>query len=1763
MIVTFYSFKGGVGRTHVLLETAAQLAARGRSVVVWDLDLEAPGLARSPAIEPIRGRIGRGTLEILLALQEKEFATAPAEIARELREAVVDLPLPAVVDAKKGGRLAILAAASQEAGAPDYATLYNQIDWNALFAPPDGPGPAFFFETAQLLQRECGYEFVLVDSRTGLTDLAGVCALQIPDHVVVVFSLNEQNLDALGRVDRAITSTMHRGLETRNLRVTRVANLLPDKPARLRAERLRRLQEAGLTPHAEIPLRSELLLTDEIRGLALDTKTRAAAEQDYGKIANELEAEAEALRRAEDAQIPVRSRGGRRRAGHEEDAASEHRPDADEDSLRRRGILERAKRFEEHVAELFRLLGYQATVDLQREGSQFDIRLEKSSGPLADHGLVECKDTDAPVSRDEVRKFADKVAEATKADQRQYRAFLVARTAFANNAHEVAHRHFVRLLTYDELLRSLVDFGPLLDAYVRGFQGTALERLYVEQEIVLQADLKPGAQPTARPLLQTVRDWIGRPGEPQLTLLGDFGCGKTSFCRRLASELAAAGREKGDGGRVPILVDLRRAGSSMANLENLLTDHFQQVTTQPVNVGALLHLNREGRLILLFDGFDEILAFSEPSKHLEILREILRAAEGRAKVLLTCRTNYFRDRPDEVKTLTPVPSLLSTAGATRLYAEIQDRPGFEIAYVREFSEDQIREYLRKALPTPEEAGSFWDRICRTHDLRDLAARPFLLEMIVLTLPKLLEAGPRREVKVADLYEAYCEKWLAHTDPRLKLTRENKVPIVEYLARVIWESPDGRAHHETLYERATEFLGGRTLSLYDRDRIDFEVRTALFLNRDAQGNYTFIHKSFLEFFIARTLRAGIKEGRPEALDLRRLTPEVALFLESWEEAQRIPAFACGILSRSAPPRVAANALLLLYWHVKSATMPLLGKGNEGSDESEDYHRLTEAFRKARPERLALPDVDLAGADLRGIELSGADLSGANLTGANLRLAGLKGSVLAKADLTSADLRHADIEEADLRGACLDHVDARDANLEDANLTGADLTFGRFARVDFTDATFADNAVSGAGFLGARLDPRPRCAAERLAGSSEGGHLELLYSCGHSASVESVAWHPRLSVVASASADRTVRIWDVVSGRLLRTLDGHCDWVRCVSWDPKGERLASASDDRTVRIWDAASGRLLRTLEGHSDWVLSVSWDPKGERLASASDDRTVRIWDAASGRLLRTLEDHFAGVHSVSWDPKGTLLASGSADHTVRIWDMASSRLVRSLESHSAGVCSVSWAPRGERLASASNDGTVRIWHPASGRLLRSLEVHSDGVRSVTWDPKGERLASTSGQPRVQIWEATSGRLLRTFEQHSFMISSVSWDPTGAHLASAEPPVRIWDATSGRLLRSIEDHFTGVHSLSWDPKGTLLASASLDPIVRIWDAASGRLLRSLQGHSFWVLSLGWDPTGQRIASASADNTVRIWDTASGRHLRTLEGHSSGVLSVHWDPSGERLASASHDHTVRIWRAASGRLLHSLEGHSDVIRSVSWDPSGKRLASASDNRIVQIRDAASGRLLRTLEGHSAGVLSVRWDSTGKRIASASQDRTVRIWNASSGRLIRTLAGHSEAVFSVRWDPRGERLASASADHTVRIWDPSAGTSLSTILLHGIGENAAWHPTSHALAVATPQGIEIVGVDGEHSRGGPVRLFPLPRRGALAATANGFVSGDDAALPYASWVDGWATYDASDLPERVSPERVSEALRHILGCGDFGAGPRRRAPARPRVARRRPSR
>lgn len=300
------------------------------------------------------------------------------------------------------------------------------------------------------------------------------------------------------------------------------------------------------------------------------------------------------------------------------------------------------------------------------------------------------------------------------------------------------------------------------------------------------------------------------------------------------------------------------------------------------------------------------------------------------------------------------------------------------------------------------------------------------------------------------------------------------------------------------------------------------------------------------------------------------------------------------------------------------------------------------------------------------------------------------------------------------------------------------------------------------------------------------------------------------------------------KLMHTLTGHVGIIRTVSFSPSGLQIVSASDDKTVRVWNAMTGELVHELRGHENEVNSALFSPMldDKRIVSASDDQTVRIWnfneDGVTGyRLLR----ESTTVQSASFSPNGTRIVT-ACGNTVRVWNGASGipfaeRFTLTLSGHIAYVLSASFSPDGTQIFSAGSDGTVRVWNAGTGEEIRVLSLYGDldntsihprPLFSASFSRDGSQIVSAGFNKEVRVWNAVTGEILRILDTES---KSASFSPNGTQIVSAgsDMTVRVWNATTGELIRR-HGHSGPVYCAAFSPDGRKLASAS----KRLWGFA---------------------------------------------------------------------------------------------------------------------------------------------------------------------------------------------------------------------------------------------------------------------------------------------------------------------------------------------------------
>ena len=298
--------------------------------------------------------------------------------------------------------------------------------------------------------------------------------------------------------------------------------------------------------------------------------------------------------------------------------------------------------------------------------------------------------------------------------------------------------------------------------------------------------------------------------------------------------------------------------------------------------------------------------------------------------------------------------------------------------------------------------------------------------------------------------------------------------------------------------------------------------------------------------------------------------------------------------------------------------------------------------------------------------------------------------------------------------------------------------------------------------------------------------------HYPAVTSVAFSPLGHLLASAIEDGTIKLWDVKTGKVQRTLkiktgilgffqkeptQGH----HSIAFSPDGYTLASGSADKTIKMWNVNNGKVLRTLTGHKLSVQSIAFSPDGYTLASGSKDKTIRLWDVSTGKIRRILQCD-RSVLSIGFSLDGRTLAAGCVcfDYiNIILWNVSTGKMHKALSHANNTVISVALSYDGRILASGSKDKTIMLWEVSTGKMLRTLEGHRKHNRgevySLAFCPDERLLASGSGDHTIKLWDVSTGERLGTLQGHEDSVTSIAFSPDGDTLASGskDTTIKLW------------------------------------------------------------------------------------------------------------------------------------------------------------------------------------------------------------------------------------------------------------------------------------------------------------------------------------------------------------------------------------------------------
>ncbi|KAF9136037.1 hypothetical protein BGW39_008000 [Mortierella sp. 14UC] len=1101
-------------------------------------------------------------------------------------------------------------------------------------------------------------------------------------------------------------------------------------------------------------------------------------------------------------------------------------------------------------------------------------------------------------------------------------------------------------------------------------------------------------------LMDKVEEFLDSDRQVML-VLGDSGSGKSTFNTHLESKLLKSYKS---GGCIPLFINLPAIDEPQQDMieKQLKAHNFSNEQVKE------LKLHRQ--LILICDGYDE----SQQLVNLHRTNFLNQSGQWNTKMIITCRTQYlgqdYRSR------------FMPTVGNhfARPVSEL-----FQEAVIAPFSKEQIESYVDQYVPLEPRTlttQDYMDKLTAIPNLMDLVKNPFVLTLALEALP-LVTKGKQDlsaiRITRVQLYDTFVHHWIDVNKRRLEgmaLSDDDRGILDQLLdadfilmgtdysvklASAIFHNQDGNpvVQYTHLSDKNTwraEFFSQDPEVRLLRDSIPLSRTGRLF---------RFVHRSVQEYFFSR-----------------------AVFDPINTHSNRHDFAAQSASGFFAPRPLDTNSPLFKRSLLKeTSVIQFLGERAKQHPEFErqlrdviEQSKITATVVIAATNAITIlvqSGVRFNGADLRGIRVPGADLSDGQFDFAKLQGADLKNVNLARCWLRRAHLSNAQMEGV--------HFD--------------ELPFLKEDRMVCACACSSDGKHLAAGLANGSISIYDTTTWERLYRHTDPG-----------AAIVSIAISPNNQQIAFSSSENRVRLCDIITGEVLRVLEGHTDGVRSVAFSPCGRRITSGSSDTTVRVWDTEAGENVLVLRGHEKSVMNVKYSPDGRQLASSSLDGTIRLWDAETGQSDSVWEPSHGAVWCLAYSPDGQQIIAGHVSGQLQLWNTVSGERGPMLNGHTGAITAVAFSPNGQWAASSSQDATVRLWDVSGGALVSTLTGHGAPVQTCTFSQDSKTVFSGGRDCNVRLWEV----VLRGPNILPYKIAgitkSVHYSPDGRSIFSSSTlgAFQQWDSSTGARGFSIVEDCNGLYSGALCPDGRLFATCGRGPSseIRLLSCRTGEIERILAGHSKATIGLDFSPCGRWLLSANHDKSVRIWDLQAIEPPHVLveldDASKDCVIFAAFSPSGDQIATGTRSCRVFLYDARTRSALKEIALGEGAITALTYAPNGQQIAVSTSKSGIFLWDLQSDTERAKLDGHDSFANCLAFSPCGQWLLSGGQDRTVRIWKRKSaqssavdvgvGRVeehwscVYVIGGFLGIVVDVAWNPMEPlEFVTGGGDRSIRAW------------------------------------------------------------------------------------------------------------------------------------------
>ena len=671
------------------------------------------------------------------------------------------------------------------------------------------------------------------------------------------------------------------------------------------------------------------------------------------------------------------------------------------------------------------------------------------------------------------------------------------------------------------------------------------------------------------------------------------------------------------------------------------------------------------------------------------------------------------------------------------------------------------------------------------------------------------------------------------------------------------------------------------------------------------------------------------------------------------------------------------------------------------------------------------------------------------------------------------------------------------------------------------------------------------------------LSTVIQKGHELAVLSVDVSSDSNYVVTGSKDKSIKLWELSTGREIRSFLGHDHFVNSVDLSPDGKLLISGSYDKSVRLWDVPSGRQLFVSSGE-DFITDVAFDPMMKFFVAAGYNRygsqdSATIFDFKSKRIIKRIpinadEGRGYGV-SVSVSADGKWIAFGEDNRTVNIYGTADWKQKFGFESEGwCGGCATFTAfdPSSKFLFTTSNKGALKKYNIHDGTLVSTIDSKIEDVTGLAVADNGKMLAVAT-EKNIKVYDAITGEAKATLaaeEKGEFHRIAFARDGRNIIVTCDNNTAFLWDLTNSKqgqkLTGFLNERDKG--GLEYDPNfvwqsaiakyirfknslliakdGKTLLKGKFGRKMKQWDIATGKTVMEFVGHDKAVIAYKLSKDGKRLITGGGDGRIILWDVASGDTLKVFRSYKEPILDVSFNSDETKILSCSWDATMKIHDIASGMRTHYIEfPESSAAYNVAFHPNDLYLLSARFNHTIELWEPETRTVVRSFIGHTDVISSILFSSDGKSVVSTSWDGSLRVWDVGTGLMLKKFQPSKSALYTAIFSPDEKSLYTGGADRAINVFDIASGKVIRKFEGHQAEVTSlAFSPDQKMLISHSVDGVTKFWnlSDGKEF----FEHIHLGDNDWMVKNTEGYFNGTDNARKYIHFVSGMKTFSADQF-------------------------------------------